>query len=95
MRKLFLILTLVLATSGAYSQTRQIIDMNGHDWVTWDSSQKSAVILGLLSCVGPFTIDMYLPAMPTIANDLHASIAAVQTTIEIPKHRRAESGGFE
>lgn len=46
-----------------------------------DSLLKSAVILGLLSCVGPFTIDMYLPAMPTIANDLHASIAAVQTTI--------------
>jgi MFS transporter, DHA1 family, multidrug resistance protein len=42
---------------------------------------RSAVILGLLSCVGPFAIDMYLPAMPTIATDLDASIAAVQGTV--------------
>ncbi len=42
---------------------------------------RSAVILGLLSCVGPFAIDMYLPAMPTIAADLNASIAAVQGTV--------------
>ena len=42
---------------------------------------RSAVILGLLSCVGPFAIDMYLPAMPTIAADLNASVAAVQATV--------------
>jgi DHA1 family bicyclomycin/chloramphenicol resistance-like MFS transporter len=42
---------------------------------------RSALILGLLSAVGPFAIDMYLPAMPTIASDLGASDAAVQGTI--------------
>lgn len=42
---------------------------------------RSAAILGLLSCVGPFAIDMYLPAMPAIGEDLGASVAAVQGTI--------------
>ena len=27
---------------------------------------KDAVILGLLSAIGPFAIDMYLPALPSI-----------------------------
>ena len=42
---------------------------------------RSAIILGLLSCVGPFAIDMYLPALPAVATDLGASIASVQTTL--------------
>ena len=40
-----------------------------------------AIVLGLLSAVGPFAIDMYLPAMPTIAADLHAPTAATQMTL--------------
>jgi DHA1 family bicyclomycin/chloramphenicol resistance-like MFS transporter len=42
---------------------------------------RSAVVLGLLSCVGPFAIDMYLPAMPAIATDLRAAPASVQATV--------------
>lgn len=42
---------------------------------------RSAVILGLLSSVGPFAIDMYLPALPAVADDLDASIQAAQTTL--------------
>lgn len=42
---------------------------------------KSAAVLGLLSAVGPFAIDMYLPALPTVANDLDGSIAAAQMTL--------------
>jgi len=42
---------------------------------------RLAVILGLLSAVGPFAIDMYLPALPTIAADLGATEAAVQVTL--------------
>jgi MFS transporter, DHA1 family, multidrug resistance protein len=42
---------------------------------------RSAIILGLLSCVGPFAIDMYLPALPAVATDLNASIASVQVTL--------------
>lgn len=31
---------------------------------------RMALILGLLSAVGPFAIDMYLPALPEVAADL-------------------------
>ena len=44
---------------------------------------KNAIVLGLLSAVGPFAIDMYLPALPTIAADLHASTAATQMTLTV------------
>ena len=44
---------------------------------------KTAIVLGLLSAVGPFAIDMYLPAMPTIAADLGTSIAATQMTLMV------------
>ena len=39
------------------------------------------LILGALSALGPFTIDLYLPAFPTVAKDLHASDAAIQLTL--------------
>ena len=42
---------------------------------------RAALILGLLSAVGPFAIDMYLPAMPAIALDLGADVTAVQLTL--------------
>ncbi|MCB2111555.1 MAG: multidrug effflux MFS transporter [Defluviimonas sp.] len=44
---------------------------------------RSAAVLGLLSAVGPFTIDMYLPAMPEIGRDLAADVASVQLTITV------------
>jgi DHA1 family bicyclomycin/chloramphenicol resistance-like MFS transporter len=45
------------------------------------SFTRNAVVLGLLSAVGPFAIDMYLPALPAIAADLHATTAATQMTL--------------
>ncbi len=42
---------------------------------------RFALILGLLSAVGPFAIDMYLPGMPMIEGDLDASVAATQMTL--------------
>ncbi|MCB1347567.1 MAG: multidrug effflux MFS transporter [Maritimibacter sp.] len=42
---------------------------------------RTAAILALMSMVGPFAIDMFLPAMPAIAQDLGASETAVQGTI--------------
>ncbi|MGZ3851018.1 MAG: multidrug effflux MFS transporter [Flavisolibacter sp.] len=35
------------------------------------------LILGLLSAIGPFSIDMYLPGFPTIAANLHTSVDRV------------------
>ncbi len=45
------------------------------------SLARPALILGLLSCLGPFAIDMYLPAMPVIGGDLGASPMVMQSTI--------------
>lgn len=42
---------------------------------------KMAVILGLMSTIGPFAIDMYLPAMPDIAADFSSSVTAAQLTL--------------
>jgi len=39
------------------------------------------VLLGSISLLAPFSIDMYLPALPAIARNLHASAAAVQLTL--------------
>ncbi|MBW3097331.1 multidrug effflux MFS transporter [Pseudohoeflea coraliihabitans] len=44
---------------------------------------RSALVLGLLSCVGPITIDMYLPAMPAVGADLGASVQATQMTVTV------------
>ena len=39
------------------------------------------ITLGLLVALGPFTIDLYLPAFPSVARDFSASDAAVQLTL--------------
>ena len=42
---------------------------------------KIALVLGLLSAIGPFAIDMYLPALPQIGKSLQADINAVQMSL--------------
>lgn len=42
---------------------------------------RNAIVLGLISAVGPFAIDMYLPALPALAADLNASTAAAQGSL--------------
>ncbi|RYY64992.1 MAG: MFS transporter [Chitinophagaceae bacterium] len=37
--------------------------------------------MGLLSAIGPFTIDMYLPAFPAMAKDLDSTIPHVQLSL--------------
>ncbi len=39
------------------------------------------VVLGALTALGPFTIDLYLPAFPQIEADLDVSTAAIQLTL--------------
>jgi MFS transporter, DHA1 family, multidrug resistance protein len=39
------------------------------------------VVLGLLTALGPFTIDLYLPALPAITRELRTSESAVQLTL--------------
>jgi len=42
---------------------------------------RNGVILGLLSAIGPFAIDMYLPALPSIGRALGAGSPSVQFTL--------------
>ena len=42
---------------------------------------RAALVLGLFSAIGPFAIDMYLPALPTIGQSLGASMGAVQASL--------------
>jgi DHA1 family bicyclomycin/chloramphenicol resistance-like MFS transporter len=42
---------------------------------------RSALVLGLLSVVGPLAVDMYLPALPAIGVSLKADTAAVQQSL--------------
>jgi len=39
------------------------------------------LILGLLTAIGPFSIDMYLPAFPDIARGLHTTVANVTLSL--------------
>jgi DHA1 family bicyclomycin/chloramphenicol resistance-like MFS transporter len=75
--------------------TKYLIDFNsfeaasGHDpsfriWGLFTMHTRfirNAVILGLISAIGPFAIDMYLPALPTIGQSLNADIGAVQMSL--------------
>lgn len=42
---------------------------------------RLVVILGLLSAIGPFSIDMYLPGFPAIAADLQTTVARVSLSL--------------
>jgi DHA1 family bicyclomycin/chloramphenicol resistance-like MFS transporter len=44
---------------------------------------RLAVILGALTAMGPLAIDMYLPALPTIARELRTSAASVQVSLAV------------
>lgn len=46
-----------------------------------DRILRPALVLGLLSSIGPFAIDMYLPAMPEIGEALGTSVQGMQGTI--------------
>ncbi|KYZ76080.1 MFS transporter [Anaerosporomusa subterranea] len=53
---------------------------------TADQKSRSSVlrlvlILGSLSTFGPLSIDMYLPALPNLSEDLHASTSLVQLSL--------------
>jgi DHA1 family bicyclomycin/chloramphenicol resistance-like MFS transporter len=42
---------------------------------------RTTLLLGALIALGPLTIDMYLPALPTLTADLQATASAVQLTL--------------
>ena len=44
---------------------------------------RLALVLGLLSAIGPFAIDMYLPALSVIVGALHSDRATVQLSLTV------------
>ncbi|WIV57431.1 multidrug effflux MFS transporter [Amycolatopsis nalaikhensis] len=44
---------------------------------------KFVLVLGGLTAFGPLSIDMYLPALPRMAGDLHAADSTVQLTLSV------------
>ena len=44
---------------------------------------RLGLALGLLSAIGPISIDLYLPAFPSIVKALHADPGEVQRTLSI------------
>jgi MFS transporter, DHA1 family, multidrug resistance protein len=51
------------------------------DDLTRSAYYRLAIVLGALTAMGPLAIDMYLPALPTIARDLATSAASVQVSL--------------
>lgn len=47
------------------------------------SHRRYALVLGALAAMGPFSVDMYLPAFPALAATLQASPGAVQATLAV------------
>ena len=45
------------------------------------SLARFALVLGLLSAIGPIAIDMYLPALPTLAADLGTDVGGAQMSL--------------
>lgn len=52
----------------------------GELFTTWQRV-RLILVLGTLIAVGPLTIDMYLPALPAIGDDLQTTAAGVQLTL--------------
>lgn len=49
--------------------------------MTSSENRRLAVILGALTAMGPLAMDMYLPALPTIAREFGTDVATVQVSL--------------
>jgi DHA1 family bicyclomycin/chloramphenicol resistance-like MFS transporter len=48
---------------------------------TTNKKFKIILIMGLLTAIGPLSIDMYLPAFPAIAKELHSNVADITLSL--------------
>ena len=58
-----------------------VVPVHPGDALSRGSRVLYIVVLGALVALGPFTIDLYLPAFPVVAQELRASESAVQLTL--------------
>lgn len=57
------------------------VEVNASEGMTRRQILGYIVMLGALVALGPFTVDLYLPAFPSVAKDLLTSDAAIQITL--------------
>ena len=65
--------------SGVASLQNGAMQRSASSSATW----RPGLALGLLSCLGPLSIDLYLPAFPHIARDFGATPSEVQRTLSV------------
>jgi DHA1 family bicyclomycin/chloramphenicol resistance-like MFS transporter len=60
-----------------------IFTLNQQHCISMNANNRTTIILilGFLSAIAPFSIDMYLPGFPAIAKDLHTSIENVSYSL--------------
>lgn len=61
--------------------TATTVPVSPGDLMTGRERLRLVLVLGFLIALGPLTIDLYLPALPAITEQLHTTAAAVQLTL--------------
>jgi DHA1 family bicyclomycin/chloramphenicol resistance-like MFS transporter len=64
-----------------FTPTGSIVVVHPGDSLTRRQRLVYVLVLGALTALGPFTIDLYLPAFPTLKQDLGVTDGAVQLTL--------------
>lgn len=63
------------------NQTSEVTGMMDTLQTVQPPRKGTSVLLGSLTALAPLSIDMYLPALPALAEDLHASASAAQLSL--------------
>jgi DHA1 family bicyclomycin/chloramphenicol resistance-like MFS transporter len=69
-----------IRTLGSNPATAPIV-LHPGDSITHRRRVLYIVLLGALTALGPFTIDLYLPAFPVLEADFHTTAAMIQLTL--------------
>ncbi|GAA2009357.1 multidrug effflux MFS transporter [Microbacterium ulmi] len=69
-----------IRTLGSNPATAPIV-LHPGDAITARRRLLYVILLGALTALGPFTIDLYLPAFPVLEADFHTTAAAIQLTL--------------
>lgn len=63
------------------TRSTPVVSMHPGDALTARQRLVYVLVLGALTALGPFTVDLYLPAFPVLQDELGVSAAAVQITL--------------
>ncbi|WP_434809929.1 multidrug effflux MFS transporter [Microbacterium sp. bgisy189] len=69
-----------IRTLGADPATAPIV-LHPGDAIPTSRRVVYIILLGALTALGPFTVDLYLPAFPVLQEDFHTTAAAIQLTL--------------